>query len=263
MPNCWRDKILPYIFITIGWFIFVFPSILEAQWGLLDDPGNLFVAHNIFENGQKLLPDNATGRYVPLYWLNYGVAYKIFGDSPSGFYFWQSLIVFATLVLIYKIIYKLSGKPGLGVLSVFLFLTSSPTAENFFTLGKNEVLLFLLQALLVYLFLLYIKAKDRKTLLASTIVLLAILSIWQKETGFVIFIFGLLGAIFSFCYKNKEFKSYLSIFLLTLIAISISRIPYCVFRSPEATATYTTYSVTMGLIKSNFLFYLHNQPDVI
>jgi len=55
--------------------------------------------------------------------------------------------------LLYAIVYTLTGSSGLGWLAVFLFLTSSTIAENYYTLSKQEprLLLFLLSSLYCYM----------------------------------------------------------------------------------------------------------------
>jgi hypothetical protein len=269
MVKATLKRIFPYFTILIGWFIFVFPSLIGSTWFYLDDPGGLLISKNIFKYFSWLLPDYVSGRYYPTYWLWKGIVYKIVGESPFGFYFFQSIILFISALLIFWITRLLTKETILGILSVFLFFSGSPIAENVFTFSKSEPLLLLLILFNLFIFLHYFyknsSAKDLFYIIGS--VCISVLSIWQKETAVVFIVFGVIGTVCAFLLKtspsnNKTSKSFFIITLASIISFIITKLPFLIFRNPNPANSYINYPISLELIKTNFFYYINQQPDI-
>lgn len=89
-------------------------------------------------------------------------------------------------------------------------------------------------------------------------ILATIFAIWSKETAIVIAVFSIVCLIFSFKNKSLIKKSFWYL-ICVLFSVFLARIPY--YFNEGFKETYTTYGVSIKLVKDNLLYYIKNQPD--
>ncbi len=266
-------KMIPYAGILIVWLIFVYPSLFNAGWFFYDIPTSIKHGKNMINDFSWLLPNNNVGRYFPFYWLYQGVIYRMVGESPSGYYMIQSVLIFLTTLVIFKIVKQVTENNIYAVIAVFMFYSGSPFAENAYTLGKSEplVLILILSSIVFYIkYYYFISAKENSYkkeiyIYGGAIILSTALGVWTKETSIVVIAFGLVGsavALYGNYVKERKvqksllLKANLMYLLSSVVGIAIARLPFYVFRSPELGKSYTSYPITINLIVNNLKFYI-------
>lgn len=270
--NSKRRHLFYFIVIIIFWTIFTGYSFYKSNWFYLDTPTVIKMSKEVFIDKAWLIPDG-TGRYFPVVYFYYGIINYIFGDSPFGFYFAQSVIVLTSLLLMYLLVCRLLKKQLIGLLSVLFFLLSSPFYENVYSLGKSEHLLLLFILLILHIILSIIQASSflKVTLLSILLISLTLIAMWVKETALVLLAFGFALLIYSllFWFRNKQEIKKNRLSRVTIILISIfvgvisNRLIYSVINSSDS-GTYTSqYDINFTLIKSNLIYYLAQTPETI
>lgn len=165
------------------------PRLADPQFGMFDDGYNLGKAVEIAHGNLSMRYDGISGRFRPMYWLTYGILYRLAGLKPLWYFLNNTLILAVIVVALTYWVYLISGKKTrLAWLSGVLFALSVPVIENFYTLGKGEPLqlAFLAGALLTVAFLPRLQRRGYQALLVLGAGLLVFLSAITKETSAVI-----------------------------------------------------------------------------
>ncbi|MFF2157532.1 hypothetical protein ACFVVQ_19765 [Paenibacillus chitinolyticus] len=255
-------RLLPYFVSFLMSLLVIYPAIRGAGWFYLDVPTIVLRGSEIINNLSLLLPDNS-GRYVPFFWTYYALLYNFFGSNVSYYFVIQAIIIISTSFVGIMIMKMYTRNIFWICIGLVLFYTSSPLAENAYTLGKHEHLVLLLLFLIILLSISYIKNASNKKIIA--IFILTILANWTKETSMALIVFPLsimLITLITTKLRNKYFlKVTIHVTIAVFLGIAISRVIYYLLDRSE-THTYTSYDINLNLIKSNLIYYIKNQPDV-
>ena len=263
-----------FVIVAISvWALFSLPTILWSGLFPLDVGGTFLIGEHFRHYVHWILsPYNAAGRYFPFYWLFYTAQYSIFGLHVGSYFFVQSLVFLAAALLTCQIIYRLSGRRTYAAILLPLIYVSSPVAENLNTIGKAEPLSYLFLLLIMGVFARrYLSNATLKMRDGVVIVAVFALAIWTKETSSVLLGFALTGATLSLIawkfakldFARSAAKMYSALAGCLLLGFACAKIPYAIFTKTNTVTLYTTYDVTIKLIKENLVFYVTQQPDVL
>ncbi len=261
------------LWVVIGlWAITILPSVLFPYWAFMDDPGVLYQGSLGLSYPYNYLPNPHNGRYCPAYHLYYSLIYLFAGYSLPAYYLMQSLIILGVLLIIFNLAYRLSGTRWAGLSASILFLTSSPVAENAYTLGKPESRVTLL---MMAAFGLFFHQLNRRNLTAidwiswAAIPILILTAMLTKETSMVVLVFGLSGTALTLIWGREVFGHgermirWVCFLICAVFVIGGARILYFSLLPESAVRAYTKYPITASLIWDNFRFYLLQIPDVL
>lgn len=264
------------LMVTAIWAAFILPSVLFPYWCYLDDPKNLWVGATLAEDPTMLLPDGDTGRFRAAYYLYYAILHQFFGFNLWGFYLVQSLVFLFISLLVFRLVSGWSKSPRWGLGAAFLVLTSSPVAENAYTLGKVEPILLLLLICCCFAALRWTGLGARMARITDAVpwliwVLVAVVGLLFKETAVVVIVFSLAGLMAAWLLKkawntadaHPVFRTYLRLLAASITSIAIVRLTAYLLVPAIASSEYTTYPITMRLVLGNLRFYLSQTPDVI
>lgn len=254
---------LMYLFAIVLWLIFVSPSFIQAiyssGWFYCDAPSIAILSQEL--SGFKWLsPVTTTGRYVPFYLIYHILTGKLLGVEIFNFFLIQSIVILLSTFLIVKIIFRFTSNKLISTIGLLLYYTSSSFAENIYTVGKPEHLVLFFILLLIELYFKIIETNNNIRMIIYTVcgVFATIFAIWSKETAIVIAAFSIFCFIFSF--KNKYiFKKTFWYLICISLSVLMARIPY--YFNEGSKETYTTYEISVKLVKDNFIYYMKNQPD--
>lgn len=171
-----RKRLYIITFITIAVIILI-PA-LSAKFWWVDDGYSLSTAQQILslKNFHAVF---AGGRFFIFYWIYQTFEYLLGGYNTAIHFLIHDFIIFATAVLISLTVRKISKSEFSAFFAGVIYLLASVNTENLFRLGPQEALLSFFLAASIYLLL------SRKTTLS---IVFLVLSIFTKETGFVLWI---------------------------------------------------------------------------
>jgi len=184
----WLDSLLPYSPVLIAVLIMV-PRLLSPQFGLLDDARGLvtldkFINHGIWDMSVDILE----GRYRPMYWLWFGLYYKLAGDNPFWFFFGNMGALVASVAGLIFLVFKMTLSRRAAFLSGLFLALAGPVIETHYTLSKGETL----QAAMLVLSLVAISfvknelKTGAKLFLILTSAVILILAHTSKETSIIV-----------------------------------------------------------------------------
>jgi len=256
--------LLSVILIVVAWAVIILPSAYNAQWGHLDDGVGLLRA----QEGLLSSFIFSYGRIYPVYLVHNWFMYQVGGLNPRVWYLIQSTEVLAVLLLVYFCLYFLTNKSSIGVLASLLFITSSPTAESYYTISKAEPILTLLYALGLFLLSYWISkgdSKKRNFPFFLSALAIAFLMIFTKETGLLFILICVPSFIYSIFEKKYAspqlvipIRSYFSVFLVT----SSIWMALKIYVSTTTADDYTRFK-PMEAAYWNYLHYVTQTPDVL
>ena len=259
------------------WAIWSLPVIIWSQWFHLDFP----IMIKVFEGWkldawQYLSPyASNSGRYVPFYWVIFGIQSALFGASVWPYAMTVSTVMLAALWAVYWVVFKTTRHLTASLLLLPLLYLGTPIAENISTIGKPEPYLCLLLFGAIGLFVLQCHEPAARGMPLVRYVAIAAafaLAIWTKETSVALLGFcvaGLALAIGAWLLAKEQVwrdcaRDYVSLLLSLLCGLAAAKAPYFLFTKATQTAhTYTTYEINPELIADNTYFYLVQQPDVL
>ena len=139
-----RDILIAYWPVLLA-VLLVLPRLINPEFGLFDDPAAIRYSQDIQRGDWGVLSNDAdSGRFRPLYWLQYATTYLVAGERPFWFYVVNSLVfVFLTAELIW-LLRRLGVVRLQAGISGALFVLAGPVVENIYTLMKPELLQFAL-----------------------------------------------------------------------------------------------------------------------
>jgi hypothetical protein len=267
-----KDSLISLPLIFLIWGVSIAPSFLNPHWSFLDVPTLLKMGEQI--SLTNLLRIEGMGeRFFPLYFLYFHLLFSWFGLNLQGYYFIQAILFFGIYLFIYGIVLRFTQSWKYSLLAVFLFSTSSPLAENVYTIGKQEplMLFFSLAILFVFFCLIFEPGPGLflNSILWTLLFFLSLAMLLTKETSVTFLIFPLTAGILSYRFLKKypvERKRYVFLFLaLFLMIVSLIFLLFLyiyAFKSPPTSGSYVRYSIGFALLWRNAKIYLQQHPDV-
>lgn len=182
------DTILLYSPVLIA-ILVMLPRLLSPQFGLLDDGRGLvtldkFINHGIWDMSVDIME----GRYRPMYWLWFGLFYRLAGDNPFWFFFGNACALALAVAGLIFLVFKAALSRRAAFLSGLLLALASPVIESYYTLSKGETLqatMLVLSLVVIRFFKDDLKTGTRLFLIASSAILL-LLAHTSKETSIVV-----------------------------------------------------------------------------
>jgi hypothetical protein len=249
------------VFIVIAWSIIIAPSFMNAQWGHLDDGADIMLA----QGGIVSALNFDQGRTFVGYRLHNLFLYKMGGLDPNIWFFVQSLELLMALLFILVSLYMISNSLIPASAAALLFITSSPVAEAYYTLSKQEPVLVFLCATILLLFSCHLKAVQNNitgTAFFLSSLLLAVIIVFTKETGFLfMFIWApslILLTRSGFRQKDVLYSHYLIAFAVSLLVWLYFKINYASLQQND----YTRF-VPFKAAYWNALHYVTQSADVL
>jgi hypothetical protein len=182
------EMLLLYSPVLIA-ILVMLPRLLSPQFGLLDDGRGLvtldkFVNHGVWDMSVDILE----GRYRPMYWLWFGLFYKLAGDNPFWFFFGNMCALASSVTGLIFLVYKATNSQRAAFFSGIFLALASPVIESYYTLSKGETLqaaMLVLSLVVISLFTVELKP-GTKTILVALSTFLLLLAHTSKETSIVV-----------------------------------------------------------------------------
>lgn len=130
--------------------VIMIPRLASPQFGLLDDGGMLKVSLAI-NAGELPFHDLGDGRFRPVYWLWWGLLYRLAGLHPLGYFIAVAIVFSVSVAAIITLVRRLGGTVRQAWLTGMLLAVSGPAIENHYTLSKAEPLQLLLMLVVLLL----------------------------------------------------------------------------------------------------------------
>lgn len=165
------------------------PRILDAHFGLFDDPTSISVAQQTWAGQWDLRQDAGFGRFRPVYWLAFSLIYRLAGKQAAWYFVGNLILLAGTAWLLSGIVLRLTHRPLAAGVAGIAFALGGPVIEAAYTLSKPELLqCFFLTASGAALVLSSPapsrRARAGRVLLGSLFILLAALT--KETTGLVL-----------------------------------------------------------------------------
>jgi hypothetical protein len=135
-----RAKAVLLVFgCTAATFLFMWPRLVDAHFGLLDDGVMLSVSRQILERpGYAFSIGTRHGRFVPGFWLYFAGVYGVVGPSPTGFYAANSFVLAGLVSVTALLVRRVTGSVAFAAATAFCVLSVGAVPEAFYTLSKAE-----------------------------------------------------------------------------------------------------------------------------
>lgn len=230
MPKKFKQFSWP-LFLSLIVLVVGFSS-LFLTWALVDDAGSILAGRTLnhyltsgqFDKFFSFFLEYGSGRFRPVYWLMIWGEYNLGGTHPQIHYFLHLLLFFATSILIYYLVFKITQSSLAGFLAGLFFIFPSVNIDNWYRLGNQESRLVFWLILSILLF--YLALKSEKKIFLILAILSALGVYLTKENGLAFFVLPLIWLLFSFTRKNlgRNFrKKILIFFLANLVFLLLSR----------------------------------------
>ena len=165
------------------------PRLLSPQFGLFDDARGLITLDKLINHGiWDMSVDIMEGRYRPMYWLWFGLFYKLAGAKPFWYFFGNMCaLCLAVAGLIFLVFNETRSQRAAFFAGLFLAL-AGPVIESYYTLSKGETLQAAMLVLSLDAISFYkIETKMiRKFTLVTLTVLFLIMAHTSKETSIIV-----------------------------------------------------------------------------
>ena len=254
--------------ILLGGSIATF-SVSTACWGSLDDGV-------VFQGTQGPVEECFVpqfGRIMYAYLLHNWLVGRAAGFDPSGWYLVQSIELLFSMVFLALSAWLATRRFSVAAFVAFLFASTAPLAENFFTVGKAEPKLAFSISLLVLMSTWYFTRRGagsglKKFVFWGVFFMLGLMTPFFKETGIVVVPWLLVVAIaLPFQVRGRtggKLKRWVGFLVGQAIVIGL------VFLMAKLAAVkafagrdYTTFKSSLAVCRSHLLFYWKQTPDVI
>ena len=267
-----RNRVLWFMPPLILWAVIIFPSTFDAVWGSMDDAGALIIARAGFKGN---LIASCGVRMIPVYFLNHWLFYVLGGTDAHLWYFFQSLEFLLVVFLIYYGIGAITGRFWVGAMAGSLLLTSSPIAENAFTIGKNESILILFYGFIVFAVATWKSEKIQRGFslrhslpIAYFLIFffIIIFAIFSKETAAAVFFIGISGLAAGYVYRQVDKQKVISLFSVFSLSAIFSILLFLFLRvyvSQPQPGGYTSFFPSLETVSTNFSYYKSQTPDVL
>jgi hypothetical protein len=182
------EMLLLYSPVLIAILVMI-PRLLSPQFGLLDDGRGLvtldkFINHGVWDMSVDIME----GRYRPLYWLWFGLFYKLAGDNPFWFFFGNMCALVSAVAGLIFLVFKATLSRRAAFLSGLFLALASPVIESYYTLSKGETLqaaMLVLSLVVISFFNSELKPATKVFLVALSVITL-LLAHTSKETSIVV-----------------------------------------------------------------------------
>lgn len=271
-----------FLLIFIAWLVWIFTALHSAAPGLIDDGTHIAIARKYGHEGFfkaafhsfKLFLDGA--RFYETHYALLGTYYILFGEHLQWWYAANIFLALVSALLTSSVVYRATRNIWPALMSGFLILTSSPTAETLCAnFGKAE-------AIMVALFVagLALWARCGRSpwqlpmLLGASI--LFILACITKESGKILALSLCmpwiaskvplpkpLGATSSVASANHPVPPLFALFLIGLASLSASYLVALPSSASQYMQSYFAMDFSLPHIKSSFANYWTECPDVI
>lgn len=276
MTKNWKSSSGPYVWfipIVLIWAWIVMPSFLNPVWGSLDDGATLVFA----EAGFQTVFRNVAGRVFPTFALRNWLLYEIGGTNPAFWYFSQSLGFLLTVLLIYATVAVITRHYMYAALAGVLFLTSSPIAENAYTISKCEPVVSMFVALLIFCMAWLLRLEGTAGGTGATLMLRTIgwasmlacivLMMFAKESAIALVPLGPVGLLAAvLCVERSERKTLIRLFWGATMFLTVVGAGLLIARQRAMDGIanpYTHFAPSWNIFISNMKFYLSQSPDLI
>jgi hypothetical protein len=116
------------------------PRILDAHFGLFDDPSSISIAQRTWSGDWDWRVDAGYGRFRPVYWLAFSLMYGWAGNQ-AVWYFCGNLLLLAGMAwLLSLIVLRLTHRHLAAAAAGIAFVLGGPVIEAAYTLSKPELL---------------------------------------------------------------------------------------------------------------------------
>ncbi len=116
------------------------PRILDAHFGLFDDPASLSVAQQTWSGEWDWRADAGYGRFRPVYWLEFSILYALVGKQAAWYFLANLVLLAGTAFLLGGIVLRLTHRPLAAGVTGVAFVLGGPVIEATYTLSKPELL---------------------------------------------------------------------------------------------------------------------------
>jgi len=117
------------------------PRILDAHFGLFDDPKSVTIAEQTWAGTWDWRADfGQYGRFRPVYWLSFSLLYGLAGGEPVWHFVANLVLLAGTAFLLGSIVLRLTRRPLAAGITGVAFVLGGPAIEATYTLSKPELL---------------------------------------------------------------------------------------------------------------------------
>lgn len=175
--------------------VIFWPFLLKPAFSLVDDgysltKGRALMTASSWTEWRQTVVESHIGRFRPMYLLSFSLVYLLFGTHPIGLWFFQVIIIWLTLVVMYHLLFHLSQRRWLALLLSVGWLFLPTVAENIFRVGTAEPKQVLCMIGAIWTLMLFDRQRVKKWLVLSLV--LCGLSIGMKETSIMLIpVYGL------------------------------------------------------------------------
>ncbi len=206
------------IFLFISLFIF-WQFLLSPPFSLADDGYSLTLGKQLFSdvsisNWKNTLFEFDIGRFRPVYLLYFSIVFLFFGSNPIGLWLGQTVVLWLTLVFLYKLINLFTKNKQLSFVLSTIWLIMPNVSENIFRAGTAEP-----RQLLFILLFIYFYFSDHLKNIQKTVFLaiLLFLAIGTKETSIILIPFIFYHYVSN---KYKKLNKFL-LFIFTIVGLPL------------------------------------------
>lgn len=120
--------------------VLMVPRVLDAHFGLFDDPTSIGVAEQTRAGTWDWRADAGFGRFRPIYWLSFSLIYALVGKEPAWFFVANMIVLAGTALLLTATVLRLTGRSLAAGVAGMAFVLGGPVIESTYTLSKPELL---------------------------------------------------------------------------------------------------------------------------
>ena len=165
------------------------PRLLSPQFGLFDDGRGLVTLDKFINYGVwDMSVDILEGRYRPMYWLWFGLFYKLAGDNPLWFFFGNMCALASAVAGIIFLVFRATLSRRAAFLSGLSSRPCKPRHRKLLHAFKGETLqaaMLVLSLVVIRFFKDDLKTGTKLLLIASSAIIL-LLAHTSKETSIVV-----------------------------------------------------------------------------
>lgn len=246
-----------YIVLFVFSLLILLPT-LKIRFSWIDDGWDILYAKEILGNIGSinvkkvidLLYEENLGRVRPMYWIWQTIIFSIAKYSSTYHYLIHSIVIIATLFIVFNILYHHTKALIISLLSSLLYLLLPSNIENWIRLGPTEPFSCLLIVSIIYFLLI------KKNVTLS--VILFVLAIYTKETNIILIapiaIYYLINRIYKLkkVYVLKFIKYSFLVSIISFIIFSLSKGGYSNSYDINVSDMYYRFQVYLRIIYTYF-----------
>ncbi|MBM3773082.1 MAG: hypothetical protein FJW27_17710 [Acidimicrobiia bacterium] len=138
-PRAPRQGVAVFVLLLVAG-VLMLPRLRSPQLGLFDDGVVLQLAEGMPKDWSVAIElTRNTGRFMPGYWLFYGMRHMLFGVHPLALFLINWLVLVVTTICLVRFVRLAGGSRRASFAAGLLFVLCGPVIEHFYTLTKSEV----------------------------------------------------------------------------------------------------------------------------